>query len=127
MPRNSPIKCWARYLELSDATGRRHKFYEVTIRGALGRVVVRLRWGRIETDGQNREHVFEFAQDARRFAQARVAAKRRAGYALAQPGQRPRLAPPKTADGRQQDLETYLKTRRPKAAPMRPVRRGEPE
>lgn len=107
------------YLERSDGTGRRHKFYEVTLQG----LDVTLRWGRIGAEGQAHLRHFERAKDAAAFAKCRVAEKCRPpkGYALVRPGtHRPLSVPPPPGDHRQVHLDELLR-RGPAAPPPAPA------
>lgn len=72
------------YLELSEEGGGAHKFYEVVVDGSE----VRIRYGRIGTDGTTKVHAQADAAAAATYAAAQLAKKRKKGYAPAVMGQR---------------------------------------
>lgn len=72
------------YLELSEEGGGSHKFYEVVISGTE----VRIRYGRIGTDGTSKVHAHASESEAESFATAQIAKKVKKGYAPAVEGQR---------------------------------------
>lgn len=76
------------YLELSE--GSEHKFYEVV----LDEVTLRIRYGRIGTEGQSQTKVFGSADAAAAEAHKKLAEKRRKGYADAEMGEREKRSVP---------------------------------
>ncbi|GGB73271.1 DUF1963 domain-containing protein [Deinococcus soli (ex Cha et al. 2016)] len=89
------------YLELSE--GREHKFYEVTVAGA----VLTIRYGRIGTEGQSKTITAAAPAEATREATKKLAEKRRKGYADAVPGQTARKAVEKPRGRLHRTLEPY--------------------
>jgi outer membrane protein assembly factor BamB len=67
------------YLELSEESGASHKFYEVTVEDN----VVSIRYGRIGTDGSRQTETLTDYASARKFADKKVAEKKKKGYAEA--------------------------------------------
>jgi predicted DNA-binding WGR domain protein len=63
------------YLELSESEGS-HKFYEVSVE----ELEVTIRYGRIGTDGQKSTDTFDSFEAAKKFAQKKVAEKKKKGY-----------------------------------------------
>ena len=74
------------YLELSEDGGGSHKFYEVVVDGCE----LRIRYGRIGTDGQAQNKTFPTNARARAEAAKKVGEKRRKGYEDAVMGVRQR-------------------------------------
>ncbi|MFR9799148.1 WGR domain-containing protein [Streptomyces sp. MS06] len=72
------------YLELSQEGGGAHKFYEVAVDGR----VVRVRYGRIGSDGQTQTTTFPSAEKAQAAATKKIGEKVRKGYAPAVAGRR---------------------------------------
>ena len=72
------------YLELSEAEGGAHKFYEVTVNGT----VVSVRYGRIGSPGRSHTQSFPTAEKAAAAAARKIGEKVRKGYAPATPGER---------------------------------------
>ncbi|HEY3873625.1 MAG TPA: WGR domain-containing protein [Actinocrinis sp.] len=72
------------YLELSEDGGGAHKFYEVVITGTT----VRVRYGRIGTEGQEQVASFPTVQKAQAAASKKIGEKVRKGYAPALRGGR---------------------------------------
>ena len=76
------------YLELSEAGGGAHKFYEVTLEGSQ----VTIRYGRIGTDGATRTTDHGTAAEARAQATKQIESKRKKGYSAARQGVRKKRA-----------------------------------
>jgi predicted DNA-binding WGR domain protein len=76
------------YLELSEAAGSAHKFYEVTVSGKQ----VTIRYGRIGDAGQSSVQKLKSDAEAQAFAAKKVAEKTKKGYAPAVKGGRARRA-----------------------------------
>ncbi|MEZ5582655.1 MAG: WGR domain-containing protein [Candidatus Competibacteraceae bacterium] len=76
------------YLELSEADGVSHKFYEVIIDGTQ----VSIRYGRIGTDGQTKVTGYPNPDKAQAAAAKKIAEKRRKGYEPAVMGVRKKRA-----------------------------------
>jgi outer membrane protein assembly factor BamB len=74
------------YLELSEAEGSAHKFYEVTLDGSE----VRVRFGRIGTPGQIQSKTYATPEQAKREAEKKLNEKRKKGYESAVVGVRQR-------------------------------------
>lgn len=74
------------YLEFSEdeAAGSAHKFYEVTV----DETTVVITYGRIGTDGSSSSQRFTTENEANKFAQKKLAEKKRKGYTEATKGQR---------------------------------------
>lgn len=72
------------YLELSEAEGSTHKFYEVTIEG----VETRIRFGRIGEAGQTQTKIHATPEKAKAEADKKIKEKLKKGYELAVPGVR---------------------------------------
>ena len=72
------------YLELSEANGSAHKFYEVAVAGTQ----VTIRYGRIGEAGQTQVSSFPTTEKAAAAAGKKVAEKMRKGYAPAVLGAR---------------------------------------
>lgn len=72
------------YLELSEAGGGSHKFYEVTVAGTT----MTIRYGRIGDQGQTKVTTFADGQKARAAAAKKIGEKVRKGYAPAVQGVR---------------------------------------
>jgi len=72
------------YLELSEAEGVAHKFYEVTIEGCD----VTIRYGRIGTEGRVDTKTYPTLEAARKEADKKLNQKRKKGYAEAVMGER---------------------------------------
>ncbi|WP_196893978.1 WGR domain-containing protein [Aureivirga marina] len=64
------------YLELSQDSGSAHKFYEVIVDG----VELKIRYGRIGTDGTNSSKSFATEDAAQKEATKKINAKKRKGY-----------------------------------------------
>ncbi|WP_052351769.1 DUF1963 domain-containing protein [Deinococcus pimensis] len=79
------------YLELSS--GREHKFYELTLDGPT----LRVRYGRIGTDGQTQHKTYPTEDAALRDAEKKLTEKRRKGYTDAIMGEREKqkVTPPR--------------------------------
>jgi predicted DNA-binding WGR domain protein len=65
-----------KYLELSEDNGASHKFYEVT----LEENIVSIRYGRIGSDGTIQKETLTDATTARKFADKKIAEKKKKGY-----------------------------------------------
>ena len=76
------------YLELSEDTGTAHKFYEVIVDGCE----MRIRYGRIGTDGQKQSKTFATEAKAKAEAAKKIKSKTRKGYAPAVMGVRKKRA-----------------------------------
>jgi predicted DNA-binding WGR domain protein len=74
------------YLELSEDAGVSHKFYEVIVDGTQ----LRIRYGRIGTDGTLQTSSFPTVEKARAEAQKKIKSKTSKGYAPAVMGERKR-------------------------------------
>jgi predicted DNA-binding WGR domain protein len=72
------------YLELSEADGGSHKFYEVTVAGSS----VTTRYGRIGDDGQSKTVKYKSPAEAAAEAQKAISGKMRKGYEAAVMGAR---------------------------------------
>ena len=72
------------YLELSEADGGSHKFYEVTVAGSS----VTIRYGRIGDDGQAKTTKYKSPTEAAAEAQKAIAGKLKKGYEAAVEGAR---------------------------------------
>lgn len=81
---SEPTTSTTTYLELSEDGGGAHKFYEVVVAGTD----VTITYGRIGTAGQARTTPHAHPQAAATFAQKKIAAKVRGGYAPAVRGAR---------------------------------------
>ncbi len=64
------------YLELSEANGASHKFYEVTVEDQ----VVNIRFGRIGTDGSKQTETLADHAAAKKYADKKIAEKKKKGY-----------------------------------------------
>jgi outer membrane protein assembly factor BamB len=64
------------YLELSQDEGTAHKFYEVIVNGTL----LKIRYGRIGTDGQSSEKTFSTEEKARAEGDKKIKSKKKKGY-----------------------------------------------
>jgi len=76
------------YLELSQAGGGSHKFYEVIVNGAD----VTIRYGRIGDDGQSKTKTYASAEAAQKDAAKKIRSKTKKGYAEAVMGVRKKRA-----------------------------------
>lgn len=76
------------YLELSQDSGSAHKFYEVIVDG----VTLKIRYGRIGTNGQSSSKDFPNAEAAIKEANKKIKAKNRKGYEEAVQGVRKKRA-----------------------------------
>ena len=76
------------YLELSEAQGVAHKFYEVIIDGSE----VTIRFGRIGTKGTTQKKSYPSPEKAKADAGKKIASKRKKGYADAVMGERKKRA-----------------------------------
>lgn len=72
------------YLELSEADGGSHKFYEVTVAGSS----VTIRYGRIGDDGQSKTTKYKNPAEAASEAQKAISGKLKKGYEAAVMGAR---------------------------------------
>jgi predicted DNA-binding WGR domain protein len=72
------------YLELSEDGGASHKFYEV----AIDDTTVTIRYGRIGSDGAKQTETLADADAAKKFADKKIAEKKKKGYAEAVMGMR---------------------------------------
>lgn len=70
-----------RRLEFHNAGANSHKFYSVTQAG----LTVSLRWGRVGTVGQHKDHNFSSVAEASTFAQAKLEEKLNSGYLEVKP------------------------------------------